>query len=211
MPDDGDRDPFVTDRDGAEQASEIWQTGAMLPHEERIGTRRVYDGHLLHLRVDDVRLPSGRESVREIVEHPGSVVIVPLTAEREVLLVRQFRYATGRYLAELPAGLIDPGEHFMETATRELTEETGYAAESLRHLTTVYVSPGYAQERSAIVLATGCRPVAHVPDQDEPLELIRHPLATLDELLVPGNTAIENAPTMLGLLWLLRLDRMGEI
>jgi len=211
MPDAGDRDPFLTDRSEGERASDRWQTGAMLPHEKRIDTRRVYDGHLLHLRVDDVRLPSGRESVREIVEHPGSVVIVPLTAEREVLLVRQFRYATGRYLAELPAGLIDPGEHVMETAARELTEETGYAAKSLRHLTTVYVSPGYAQERSAIVLATGCRPVAHVPDQDEPLELIRHPVAMLDELLVPGNTAIENAPTMLGLLWLLRLDRMGEL
>ena len=204
-------DPFHLGTDSVEASSDLVQRVSALPHEMMTGSRRAFDGHLLHVRVDDVQLPSGRKSVREIVEHPGSVVIVPVTSDRRVLLIRQYRYATGRYLLELPAGLIDPGEHMMETAARELKEETGYEADSLRHLTTVYVSPGYSQERSAIVLATGCRKVEHTPDQDEPIELLDVGIDSVPELLVPGNTAIENAQTMLGLLWLLRLDAYGDL
>lgn len=204
-------DPFISGSDDVSTPSDLAQQVSALPHEVKTGSRRAFDGHLLHVRVDDVQLPSGRESVREIVEHPGSVVIVPVTRDRQVLLIRQYRYATGRYLLELPAGLIDPGEHVMETAARELKEETGYEAESLRHLTTIYVSPGYSRERSAIVLATGCRKVEHTPDQDEPIELIEVGIDTIPDLLVPGNTAIENAQTMLGLLWLLRLEASGEV
>ena len=204
-------DPFVSGADSASISSDLVSQTSTLPHEVKTGSRRAFDGHLLHVRVDDVQLPSGRKSVREIVEHPGSVVIVPVTSERKVLLIRQYRYATGRYLLELPAGLIDPGEHMLETAARELKEETGCEAESLRHLTTVYVSPGYSQERSAIVLATGCEKVEHTPDEDEPIELIEVDIDSVPELLVPGNTAIENAQTMLGLLWLMRLDTLGEL
>ncbi|HYH10905.1 MAG TPA: NUDIX hydrolase, partial [Thermomicrobiales bacterium] len=80
------------------------------PHEEHLATRRAYDGHILHVRVDDVRLPSGRETVREIIEHPGSVIVLPVTTDGEVLLIRQYRYVTGEVLFELPAGLIDEGE-----------------------------------------------------------------------------------------------------
>jgi len=207
-------DPFQGGQggdEGADPAYDIWRGEPAMPHEVGFGSRRAFDGHLLHVRVDDVRLPSGRESVREIVEHPGSVVIVALTTDQEVLMIRQFRYATGRYLLELPAGLIDPGEHFMESAARELIEETGYRAGSLRHLTTVFMSPGYTQERSAIVLAKDCQPVDHAPDQDEPIELILRPLASLGELLLPGNTAIEEAQAMLGILWLLRLVAAGGV
>ncbi len=204
-------DPFQAGDEAAEPAYDIWRGEPALPHEVGIGSRRVFDGRLLHVRVDDVRLPSGRESVREIVEHPGSVVIVPLTVDRDVLLIRQFRYATGEYLLELPAGLIDPGEHFMAAAGRELIEETGYKAESLRHLTTVYVSPGYSQERTAIVLAIGCREVKHASDPDEPIEVLHRPLASLAELLVPGDTSILDAQAMLGIMWLERLVAAGEV
>lgn len=204
-------DPFRSEDGNADPVYATWKGEPALPHEVKTGSHRAFDGHLLHVRVDDVRLPSGRKSVREIVEHPGSAVIVPVTRERQVLLIRQYRYATGRYLLELPAGLIDPGEHVMETAARELKEETGYEADSLRHLTTIYVSPGYSQERSAIVLATGCQKVEHTPNQDEPIELIEVGIDSIPDLLVPGNTAIENAQTMLGLLWLLRLDAAGEV
>jgi len=176
-----------------------------LPHEEQTGSARAFDGKLLHVRVDDVRLPSGRESVREIVEHPGSVVIVPVTVADDVILIRQFRHATGRTLLELPAGLIDPGEEILETARRELLEETGYVAGTLRHLTTVYVSPGYSEERTSIVLAEGCVATPHEPDQDEPMQVLTRPLTSIPDLLIPGETVIENAQAMLGLLWLLRL------
>jgi len=176
-----------------------------LPHETRIGTRRAFDGHLLHVRVDDVRLPSGRESVREIVEHPGSAVIVPVTADGHVLLIRQFRYLTGEYLLELPAGIVDPGEDVIATGRRELIEETGHEAGSIRELATVYVSPGYTGERSTLLLAEGCRPVAHEADQDEPIQLVRVPLAEVPALLDAGDSPIRNAQAMLGLMWLVRL------
>jgi ADP-ribose pyrophosphatase len=176
-----------------------------LPHEEQTGSSRAFDGKMLRVRVDEVRLPSGRQSVREIVEHQGSVVIVPVTADDEVIMIRHYRHATGRTLLELPAGLIDPGEEILETARRELLEETGYAAGTLRHVTTVYVSPGYSEERTSIVLAEECVAVAHEPDPDEPIQILARPLASIPDLLIPGETVIENAQAMLGLLWLLRL------
>jgi ADP-ribose pyrophosphatase len=179
-----------------------------IPHETRTGSRRAFDGKLLHVRVDDVRLPSGATSVREIVEHPGSVVIVPVTVHDEVLMIRQYRYATGRSLLELPAGLIDPGEEVEAAARRELIEETGHQAGTMTRLTTVYVSPGYSEERTTFFLAEGCVPVAnHDPDPDEPIELVRVKRDNVPSLLIPGDTRVENAQAMLGLLWLLRRDQ----
>jgi ADP-ribose pyrophosphatase len=174
-------------------------------HEVTTGSRRAFDGKLLRVRVDEVTLPSGRTSVREVVEHQGSVVIVPVTPDNQVILIRQFRHATGRILLELPAGLIDPGEEILATARRELREETGYEAGSLRHVTTVFASPGYSEERTSIVLAEGCRAGGHKPDPDEPIELVRYPIAAIPDLLVPGDTEIADAQAMIGLLWLLRL------
>lgn len=177
-------------------------------HEVTIGSRRIFDGKMLHVRVDDVTLPSGRTSVREVIEHPGAVIIVPVTLDDQVIMIRQFRHVTGRILLGLPAGLIDPGEEIMETARRELREETGHEPGSLRHLTTVFASPGYSEERSSIVLAEGCRAVERESDPDEPIELVRYPIAAIPNLLVPGDTELEDAHAMLGLLWLLRLRGM---
>lgn len=177
-------------------------------HEVTIGSRRAFDGKLLHVRVDDVTLPSGRTSVREVIEHPGSVIIVPVTIDDRVIMIRQFRHVTGKILLGLPAGLIDPGEEILETARRELREETGHEAASLRLLTTVYASPGYTDERSSIALAEGCRAVDHETDPDEPIKLVRYGVAELPSLLVPGDTELEDAHAMIGLLWLLRLRGM---
>ncbi|MGN6030339.1 MAG: NUDIX hydrolase [Thermomicrobiales bacterium] len=202
-------DPFAIALDGP-RATDRWQE-PVRPHEVTTGTRRGFDGKLLHVRVDEVRLPSGAMSGREVIEHPGSAVVLPVTADREVLMIRQYRHAFGRYLLELPAGLIDPGETVVQTAARELIEETGYAAGSLRFLTAVLASPGYTQERTALVLATGCHPVPHEADEDEPIDVLKVPLAELGAFLTPGNTAIENAHAMLGVLWLLRLDALGAL
>ena len=102
-----------------------------LPHEERLSGRRAFDGRMLHVRVDDVRMPSGRRTVREVVEHPGSVIVLPVTVDDDVLFVRQYRYAVDERVIELPAGLLDEGEDPENAARRELAEETGYDAGDL--------------------------------------------------------------------------------
>ncbi len=179
------------------------------PHETRITTQRAFDGRLLHVRVDRVRLPSGRESVREVVEHPGAVAILPLTLAGDVLLVRHYRYAVDRTLLELPAGLLEPDESPLDAARRELLEEVGHAPERLTALTTFFSSAGFSTERLTLVRADGCRPVAHAPDADEGLTLERVPRAALAAMVTDGAPRIEDAKTLIGLLWLVRDDAQG--
>jgi ADP-ribose pyrophosphatase len=178
-----------------------------LPHEECLSSRRAFDGHLLHVRVDQVRMPSGRKTVREVVEHPGSVIVLPVTVDDAVLFVRQYRYAVGERVIELPAGLVDTDEAPEDAARRELEEETGYEAGEVRLLGSAYVSPGYSQELSHFFVATGCletRPFE--PNPDEPMELLRVPRGELPSLIRPGQSPIRNAQTLLALNWFVRLE-----
>ena len=174
------------------------------PREETLGNRRGYDGAWIHVRVDQVRLPSGRESVREVIEHPGAVAIVPITTDGRVLLLRQYHHAIGRVLLGLPAGTLEPGEEPATTASRELIEETGHAAGRLTQLVSYYTSPGYTNERLTIFRADDCRPTGGGPDPDELIALHPVALASLPSLLDPNGPMIEDAKTLIGLLWLLR-------
>ena len=171
---------------------------------EVLATRRAFDGQRVCVRVDEVRLPSGRRTVREVVEHPGAVAIVPLTADGRVLLIQQHHHAIGRALLGLPAGTLESGETPEETARRELIEETGYAAGRLTELVGFYVSPGYTDERMTIFRADDCRPVRSGSEPDEVSDVVPVPLARLPALLRPGPNRIEDAKTLVGLLWLLR-------
>lgn len=176
-----------------------------LPRETTEASHVAWEGHHLTLRVDDVALPSGRRSQRHVVERGPSVVVIAVTTDDHVLLVRQYRYAVGERLVELPAGMIDPGESSLEAAARELWEETGHVATTLRELASVYLSPGFTTERSTFVLADGCAPAPFDPDPDEPLHVAHVPLAEVPALLEPGASPIVQAQAMLGLLWLLHL------
>lgn len=170
-------------------------------HEQRVGSHRAFDGKLLHLRVDDVRLPSGRMSVREIVEHPGSVTILPITADGDILLVRQYRYAVGRDLLEIPAGLLEPGETPEEAARRELREETGHEAGELQLITGCFPAAGFSNERQTRFLATNCVPVAYDADPDEGITIVRIPLAGLESRLVADSELFQDGKTGFCLLW----------
>jgi ADP-ribose pyrophosphatase len=168
-----------------------------------IGRLPGFDGRFLRVRVDAVRLPSGREGVREVLVHPGSVAVLPVTAGGEILLVRQRRYAVGEALTEIPAGMLDPGEDPATAAARELLEETGHVAATWREVTAFYPSAGYTSERLTLFLATGCTPVAgHEGDIDEGIALIRRPLADLPALIAPGSDLLRDSKTAIALLWL---------
>jgi len=110
------------------------------------GSRTIYSGSILTLRVDDLRMPSGRVVEREVVTHGGAVGIIPLTDKNEIILVTQYRHPVGVSLKEIPAGKLEPGETPEECARRELIEEIGYAPGRLVRLTTFYTTPGYSSE-----------------------------------------------------------------
>ena len=180
------------------------------PHEIRTGSRRAFDGRLLHLRVDDVRLPSGRTSVREVIEHPGSVAILPITATGEILLVRQYRYAVGRELLEIPAGLLDPGESPEAAARRELREETGHEAGKLQLITACFPAAGFSNEHQTRFLATNCTPVPYDADPDEGISLVRMPLGELDARLANNDELFQDGKTGFALLWYLWVTSRAE-
>ena len=138
--------------------------------ETTIASETVFDGVLLSVRRDRVRLPDGREGGREWIDHSGAVLVVPQLDDGRLVFVRQFRYPVGRFLLELPAGRIDPGEDPEACARRELREETGFAARRWQRLGTIDPCVGYSNERIEIFLARGLTAVGAQPDTEEFLE-----------------------------------------
>ena len=156
----------------------------------------------MHLDVDRVVEPSGMEVEREVVRHPGAAVLLPVTADRRVILIRQFRYAAGEILLEVPAGTIDPGESPEQTARRELVEETGYHAQRLEKLAEFFPSPGILAECMHLFLATELVKREASPDADESLELVELPWERALSL-EPGKD-VRDAKTIVALSFLRR-------
>jgi len=171
------------------------------PHlaEAFVEGEAVYSGVLLQVRRDTVRLPNGRSAVREYIRHPGAAVIVPLFDDAQVLLERQFRYPHGRVMVELPAGKLDPGEPHLETAQRELREETGYAARDWTRLGVIHPAVAYTDEAIEIYLARGLTQRGAKLDDDEFLETFALPLGEALEWVRTGR--ITDAKSVAGLLW----------
>lgn len=172
-------------------------------YEAPVAGEVVWQGRLLEVHRDEVRLPDGRPSVREYIRHPGAVVILALQDDGSLLLERQFRYPLGRAFVELPAGKIDPGETPAACARRELLEETGYTARDWLYVTTVYPCIGYADERLVYYLARGLSFQGHRRDDDEFLEVFSLPVAEALAWVQEGR--ICEAKTVAGLLWLEKL------
>lgn len=175
--------------------------------EHRIDSECVFEGGLLHVRRDRVRLPDGGESVREYIRHPGAAMIVAQPDPGSIVLERQFRYPLGRHFIELPAGKIDAGEDPLATAQRELREECGYEAGVWRHLATLHPCIGYADERIELYLARGLRQVGRALDEGEFLETMTVPLEQALEWVRDGT--ITEAKAVTGLLWADKIRR-GE-
>ena len=168
-----------------------------------LSSRRGFDGAWVHVRVDDVRLPTGRITTREVVEHPGSVAIVGVTTDGNVLLLRQSHHAIGRALLGIPAGTLELGETPEACARRELEEETGYRAGQLTQLASYYTSPGYTNERMTIFHAGDCEPVEGEIDPDELIRVTTMPLMDVSGLLETGPDQVQDAKTLVGLLLVL--------
>lgn len=138
-----------------------------MQQETVLASRRIYDGRVVSLRIDDVRTSRSLQTMREIVEHHGAVALVALDDEDRVLFVKQYRHAIGRVTIEIPAGTLEPGEDPLASAARELAEETGYSASQLERIGGIYPSPGFCTEHIHLYLARGLtRGVAH-PEDDE--------------------------------------------
>jgi ADP-ribose pyrophosphatase len=143
-----------------------------------LARREVHDGKVVKLRVEEIELPSGRRSTLELVSHPGAAAIVPLDADGRVLLVRQYRHATGgAWLLEVPAGKLDPGETPEQCARRECEEETGFRPRELTPLGWIWTTPGFTDERIWLFLARDLEPGRQDLQADEALAVERMPLA----------------------------------
>jgi ADP-ribose pyrophosphatase len=178
---------------------------APLP-ERVLESRRVYDGRIMAVRVDSVALPNGREATREIVEHAPVVAIVPIDENGDVVMVKQYRLATGDVMLEVPAGLVDEGEEIEAAAQRELQEEIGHRAGHLERLAGFFVSPGFCTEFIHVYLALGLEESDLDADEDEDIVVERVPLAAAVRLVEEG--AIRDAKSIVGIL--MARERLGR-
>lgn len=148
--------------------------------EKSIHTEKIFEGNIINLQVDDVRLPNGETSKREIVKHPGAVAVIPITKDNKIVLVKQYRKPLEKTLVEIPAGKLDDKEQPLAAALRELEEETGYTAKELSFITSFYTSPGFADELVHLYITDSLEKL-DTPvngDDDEFIEIIE---LTLDE------------------------------
>lgn len=154
--------------------------------EVQVSSEEIFHGKIVHLFRDQVRLPNGKLTTREVMRHPGAAAVVPLTGEGNVILVRQYRYPFAQVMLEIPAGKLDPGEDPLVCARRELTEETGYEAEEFVSLGVFYPSVAVIDEQIHLYLARGLTFRATNPDADEFLNVEQRPLSAMVEEVMRG-------------------------
>jgi ADP-ribose pyrophosphatase len=168
--------------------------------EHFVSGARVYDGGLLKVHRDIVRLPDDTEAYREYIRHPGAVAIVALSDDARVLLERQYRYPNRREFIEIPAGKLEPGEPHLDTAKRELLEETGYVADEWRRLGVMHTAIAYTDEAIELFVARGLSQREARLDAGEFLEVLKVPFD--EALAMVRDGRITDAKSVAGLLWL---------
>ncbi|MBC5637134.1 NUDIX hydrolase [Ornithinibacillus hominis] len=170
--------------------------------EKTINSKTIYDGKVVKLQVDDVRLPNGQQAKRELIKHPGAVSVIPITKDNKIVLVEQYRKPLEKSIIEIPAGKLEPGEVPEITAMRELEEETGYTTSHLTKVTSFYTSPGFANELMHIYLAKDLEKLT-VPkalDEDEFVEVLEVTLEEAKKLV--EEQRIHDAKTNYAILYL---------
>lgn len=167
--------------------------------ERKLSSQSIFNGKILHLHLDDIILPNGTTGTREYCTHNGAVCVIPITSDREVICVRQYRYAIDKLLLEIPAGKLDSIDEIPEDAVRrELKEETGATSDKLSFLGIYYGSPAILNEKIYMYLAEELSYGDCDPDEDEFLEVVKIPLEQLVEMVLNGE--IEDGKTQAAVL-----------
>ena len=177
--------------------------------EKTISSEYLYKGRIINLRKDSALLPNGEEAVREVIEHPGGVAVAPLTADGELLMVRQFRYPYKEVVLEVPAGKLSAGEIPLECGKRELREETGATAQEYINLGILYPSPGYVNEKIYLYMAKDLTFGEQNLDDDEFLSVESIPLERAVDMALSGE--ITDAKTLAIVLKIYAMQCRGEI
>ena len=177
----------------------------LMPKSSGIGkilrSEILYEGRAFGVRRDKVLEPGGLCTVREVVTHPGSVVILPILADGRIVMVRQYRHAARGYLWELVAGRMDPGESVRAAAARELAEETGYRTKRLRVFLELFPTPGFVEERMYILLAQGLKAGTARPEDDEKITVKAFQPRELEKMIRDGK--LHDAKSVAGILYYL--------
>lgn len=161
------------------------------PDVGHIRSELIHDGRVVHLSLDSVRFPDGSEGALELIRHRGASAVVPILGDPGeedpiLVLIHQYRYAAGGYIYEIPAGIPEGGEPWEDCARRELEEETGYRAGNLKHLTTLFTTPGFTNEAIHIFQATDLVPGTVLRDEDEFMEVVKLPLSRVMAMIRAG-------------------------
>lgn len=167
--------------------------------EETLSEESIFEGRIVHLKKLSVRLPNGKASTREVIDHPGAVAVLVEPKAGSVVLVKQYRKACERELWEIPAGKLEPNEIPERAAIRELAEETGYRTEKLVPVYQFFTSPGFANEKLYVYYATDLSEGNMQLDEDEFLDV--HLVTKSDVLNMMASNQIEDAKTLVALLW----------
>ena len=165
--------------------------------EKTLKSELIYNGKIMDIYCDDVEISTGRKSKREVVKKPNAVAVVALKAVDTILMIKQYRYPVEETMLELPAGKMDEGEQPLETAKRELKEETGYISNNWKSLGFVYTSPGFSDEKIFLFLATDLEFTGAKPDEGEIIECCEYSLKEVFEMIKENQ--INDSKTIAGL------------
>ena len=177
--------------------------------EKKIGSEDIFDGVLLHVKRDTVKLPNGNEATREWIKHPGASSVIPLLPDGRIILVRQYRYPIDEVTLEVPAGKLDaPDEDPLVCAERELSEETGYTADKITKLTTIATTVGFSNEKIHLSIAEGLMPGKQHTDDDEFVNAAKVPLEEAVAMATDGR--IVDAKSIVSILMLDRLQKAAK-
>ncbi len=186
------------------QSSKAGKNKASKSTGKILRSKVLYKGPIFGVRRDEVLEPTGLRTTREVITHPGSVVVMPVLPDGRIILIRQYRHAARQFLWELVAGRMDPGENARQAAARELIEETGYRAKRLRVFLDLFPTPGFLEERMYILIAEGLTVGTAEPEEDEKITAKAYTRTELEKMIRSGE--LRDAKSIAGLLYYFRFS-----